>query len=82
MTTQIFQEPSFSAQSLAEKIRQLPPEKVREVAEFVEFLLQRQNAQYQSEATDRQLTQAAMRLSADAFAKVWDNPEDAVYDTL
>jgi hypothetical protein len=26
------------------------------------------------------LTLAASKLSEDAFSKVWDNPEDAVYD--
>jgi hypothetical protein len=31
---------------------------------------------------DRRLTRAAPRLSRDAFAKVWDNPDDADYDRL
>jgi hypothetical protein len=29
---------------------------------------------------DANLTLAASKLSEDAFSKVWDNPEDAVYD--
>lgn len=31
---------------------------------------------------DRNLTVAAARSSEAAFEKVWDNPEDAVYDDL
>ncbi len=36
----------------------------------------------QDEVTDAQLTHALMRLSEPAFARVWDNEEDAVYDQL
>ena len=60
------------ADSLVRKIRSLPPEKAAQVEDFVDFLDQRE---------DRRLTQAAA-LSARAFDKVWDNPEDAVYDRL
>jgi hypothetical protein len=59
--------------ALIRKIRSLPPEKVVEVEDFVEFLAQRD---------DRQLTQATARLAAKAFRKVWDNPADAAYDRL
>jgi hypothetical protein len=61
-------------QSLVEKIRSLSPERVAEVEDFVNFLCQRD--------LDRRLTQAATRLSEDAFQKVWDNPDDADYDHL
>ena len=64
-------------QSLIDTLHRLPPEKVSEVVDFVEFLAERH-----TQEDDRQLTQAAARLSSGAFAKVWDNPEDAVYDTL
>lgn len=59
---------------LMEKIRFLPPEKVSEVEDFVDFLCQRD--------TDRRLSQAATKLSESAFARVWDNPDDADYDQL
>jgi hypothetical protein len=59
--------------ALIRKIRSLPPEKVAEVEDFVEFLAQRD---------DRQLTQAATKLAEKAFRKVWDNPADAAYDRL
>ena len=60
--------------TLLDKIRNLPPEKVAEVEDFVEFLRQREE--------DRQLTRAATKLSEEAFQKVWDNPDDADYDQL
>ena len=60
--------------SLVDKIQQLPPEKVEELQDFVDFLLARDR--------DASLTTAASRLSEDAFRRVWDNPEDAVYDEL
>jgi len=63
-----------SVSNLLEKIRSLPSEKVAEVEDFIDFLRQRDE--------DRRLTQAATRLSEDAFRKVWGNDEDAVYDQL
>jgi len=61
-------------QKLLEKIKRLPPEKAAEVEDFVDFLSQREN--------DRELARAATRISEDAFAKVWDNDDDADYDRL
>ena len=59
--------------ALIRKIRSLPPEKVAEVEDFVEFLSQRE---------DRQIAQGAAKLAERAFRKVWDNPADAAYDRL
>ena len=64
----------MSNQTLIEKIQSLPPERVEEVEDFVDFLKTRDQ--------DRALVQAAARLSEDAFRKVWDNPDDAEYDRL
>ena len=61
-------------QTLIEKIRNLPPERIAEVEDFIDFLRQRDE--------DRGLVKAASRLSEDAFQKVWDNPDDAEYDRL
>ncbi|GET43967.1 DUF2281 domain-containing protein [Microseira wollei] len=61
-------------QRILEKIRQLPPEKVIEVEDFIDFLNQR-NA-------DLSLTLAATKLAEPAWEKIWDNPEDAAYDDL
>lgn len=62
-------------QALLEKLRHLAPEQVVEVEHFVDFLAQRQ-------AEDHRLTQAASRVAEPAFAKIWDNPDDADYDRL
>ena len=61
-------------QELIEKIRSLPPDKVAEVEDFVEFLRQREE--------ERRLAQDVAGASEAAFAKVWDNPDDAEYDRL
>jgi len=63
-----------SHDDLLEKIRHLPPEKAAEVEDFVEFLSRREE--------HRRLVHAATKLSEDAFQRVWDNSEDAVYDCL
>ena len=64
----------MSDQTLIEKIQTLPPERIEEVEDFVDFLKTRDQ--------DRSLVHAAARLSEDAFRKVWDNPDDAEYDRL
>ena len=61
-------------QALIEKIRQLSPDKQAEVEDFVDFLSQREE--------DRRLTQAAAKLSEDAFRQIWDNEADSAYDKL
>ncbi len=61
-------------ETLIDKIRSLPPEKVAEIEDFVDFLKLRDQ--------ERRLTQAATKLSEDAFRRVWDNPDDAEYDRL
>ena len=59
---------------LIDKLEALPPERIAEVEDFIDFL--------KSRDTDRQLTRAAAKASEPAFAKVWDNQDDAVYDAL
>ena len=61
-------------QALLEKLKALPPERVAEVEDFVDFLRTRGDAQ--------QLTRAVARVAEPAFKKVWDNPDDAAYDRL
>jgi hypothetical protein len=65
---------ALQEQPLIQKLRELPPERLAEVEDFVDFLRQR--------VDDRRLTQAATRLSEASFQKIWDNDEDAVYDDL
>ena len=60
--------------TLYKKIQNLPPERVAEVEDFVDFLAARDH--------DRALVYAATRLSEASFAEVWDNADDADYDQL
>jgi hypothetical protein len=62
------------ALALIEKIQALPAERIAEVEDFVEFLALREQ--------ERSLVRAASVASAPAFAAVWSNPEDDVYDAL
>jgi hypothetical protein len=61
-------------QALIDKIRQLPPERMAEVEDFVDFLRTREDK--------HRLTHAATRASEPGFAQVWDNDEDAAYDHM
>ncbi len=60
-------------QALLKKIRTLPAEKVVVVEDFVDFIRQRD---------DSQVTRAFSKLSEGALKKVWENPNDAIYDRL
>lgn len=64
----------YSETSLIKKIRNLPPDKITEVEDFVDFLLEKSD--------NIRLTRAAAKLSEAAFAQIWDNDEDADYDQL
>ncbi len=63
-----------STQALIEKINALPTDRLAEVEDFVDFLRSRDQ--------ERALSRAAATASAPAFAAVWENPEDDVYDAL
>lgn len=59
-------------QVLIEKIRQLPPAALAEVEDFVDFVRARE---------ERRLRRVMTQASEPAFARAWDNDEDAAYDT-
>jgi hypothetical protein len=61
-------------QDLIDKLEGLPPERIAEVEDFVDFL--------RHGDTDRELTRAAGRVAGRGLQKVWDNPDDAAYDAL
>lgn len=61
-------------QSLIEKIKALPAERIDEIEDFVGFIAAR--------AQDRSFVRAAATASAPAFAKIWDNQDDDIYDAL
>lgn len=60
--------------ALLEKIRTLPPAKLTEVEDFVDFLRQRD--------LDQRLAEAVTKMGEDSFHAVWDNDDDADYDEL
>jgi hypothetical protein len=59
---------------LTEKTLALPPNRIAEIEDFVEFIAVREHA--------RATSHASAGMSAPAFAAVWDNPDDAAYDAL
>lgn len=61
-------------EQIREKLAQLAPERLAEVEDFIDFLRERDR--------DRRLRRDYAKASEAAFAKVWDNDEDAVYDEL
>ncbi len=63
-----------NVRTLIAKIQTLPPDRLIEVEDFVDFLRFR--------AKERALTQEAISASAPAFATIWSNPEDDAYDAL
>lgn len=63
----------MQTESLIEKIKSLPPERISEVEDFVDFIAERD---------ERRLVQAATKMSEDSFRNVWDNEADAAYDRL
>ncbi len=64
----------ISEPAVLEKLRHLPAEKRAEVVDFIDFLLVRNQ--------DGGVRQAMAQLNSEAFANVWDNAEDGVYDQL
>lgn len=60
--------------ALLAKLRSLPPERIAEVDDFIEFLRLKEQ--------ERQLQRAVSGASEAAFERVWDNPDDAEYDRL
>jgi hypothetical protein len=63
-----------NTQALIEKIRTLPPDRLVEVEDFVDFIRLRER--------ERALIRDAATASAPAFAAIWDNPEDDAYNAL
>ena len=61
-------------QILFDKIKQLPPQRMAEVEDFVDFLRERE--------AEQRLTRVAAKASEASFAQVWDNDEDAAYDRM
>ncbi len=61
-------------EQVVQKLQTLTPNRINEVEDFIDFLSQRD--------TDQLLTQAAMAASESTLNTLWDNADDAEYDTL
>ncbi len=59
---------------IKKEIDRLPEDILAEVFDFIQFL--------ESKKDKTLLTKASQKLSESSFKKVWDNDEDAVYDSL
>ncbi|WP_415878832.1 toxin-antitoxin system, antitoxin component, Xre family protein [Methylomonas sp. TEB] len=59
---------------MVEKLEHLSPDRLAEVDDFIDFLQQRDQ--------DNRLRRDFAHLSETAFAKLWNNDEDAIYDQL
>lgn len=67
-------QPTEHLTTLVEKLRNLPPERLSEVEDFVDSLSKGDQ--------DRKLVETASIVSEPALNAVWDNPLDAEYDRL
>jgi chromosome condensin MukBEF ATPase and DNA-binding subunit MukB len=67
---------TLTEQRILTQIRQLSPEKIQKLEEFIDQLSQPKNN------SDQYLTLAASKLSESVLAQIWDNAEDAEYDNL
>ena len=61
-------------QSIIQKLRLLPPERIIEVEDFVDFL--------QARDLERNLVKQAGQASEAVFKAIWDYPDDSEYDRL
>jgi hypothetical protein len=63
-----------NTKALIEKLQTRPPDRLAEVEDFVDFVRLREQ--------QRALARDATAVSAPAFAGIWSNPEDDVYNAL
>jgi len=60
--------------ALIEKIESLPDERIAEIEDFVDFICMREEV--------RALRRSFAGASEPAFTKVWDTPQDSIYDAI
>lgn len=65
---------STAIEPITMQLAQLPPERLEEVVDFVDFIAAREQ--------ERRLVRAAQVASEDALAALWINDHDAAYDSL
>lgn len=64
----------LNKERIKKEIDNLPEDVLAEVFDFIQFL--------ESRREGKLLAEFSQKLSATSFQKVWDNEEDAVYDTI
>lgn len=62
------------SKALFDKISALSRERLAEVEDFVDFITAREQG--------RAMSRAALKASAPAFAAVWSDPENDIYDAV
>ena len=64
----------ISKELIKKEIDKLPEDFLAEVFDFIQFL--------ESKRGRNLLVKSSQELSASSFQRIWDNEEDAVYDTV
>ncbi len=59
---------------IKKELDKLPEDVLAEVFDFIQFL--------ESKTERNSLVRSSRELSAASFQRIWDNEEDAIYDTL
>ncbi|PSF27850.1 toxin-antitoxin system, antitoxin component, Xre family protein [Aphanothece hegewaldii CCALA 016] len=59
---------------LLEKVQKLSVEQIQQLEQFIDSLNQQE--------IEQPLTIVSTKLSEPVFSRIWNNPEDAVYDNL
>ena len=67
---------TLTEQRILTQIRQLSPDKIQKLEEFIDQLSQPKNN------SDQYLTLQISKLSESALVKIWNNTQDAEYDIL
>ncbi len=65
---------NIAIDQLSEKLAHLPPERLAEVVDFVDFIAEREH--------ERSIVRAAQAASEARLAQLWNNDADAAYDRL
>ena len=64
----------MNTKALIDKIEALPAARIAEIEDFVDFIRAREEAST--------LKRAFAAASEPAFARVWNNPQDSIYDAV
>jgi hypothetical protein len=68
--------------SIEEKLNLLPPQVKKEALDFIEFLIQKYIKNTSTQIAESNENEYWLKLSEKSVEKIWDNPEDEVYNEL